>query len=231
MSEPFYTKRRLTSVKTALGRNQELEHGGDADLELRQFLIDLAINIARKHRGDIDSAFHYVIRNMGIVVKQYSDSAYLPHGYENPFEQRIDPPLPTAKWIFPIVNKPPGSTSGHFDAVFRQYSALKMFGYTVGKKYGWPVSKRQRFLSDFMELELPTKVEEVFRDEYGDPMTTTRLRKVANIIASNASNFLKNDPVRYRVAIDEWEDDLAFLKRKYYERAGLKFYPWPSPRG
>ncbi len=69
-----------------------------------------------------------------------------------------------------------------------------------------------------------------FDGEYGDPMTTTRLQKVANVIASNASNFLKNDPKRYHVAINEWEDDLEYLKEKYYEGAELKFHPWPTPR-
>lgn len=230
MSEPFYTKRRLTAVKELLRENPNLEHGSVADLELRTFLIDLAENIARQHDGDREAALHYVIRNMGVVVQKYAKAAYRPHGYTNPFAKVKKPSPPAPKWTFPVVNQPPVYSSGHFEANFRQYSALKMFDYTVGKTNGWPAAKRQRFLSDFMELELPSKVEATFGDEYGGPLTTTRLRKVANVIASNASNFLKNDAIRYRVAIEEWEDDLAFLKEKYYEHAGLKFHPWPDPR-
>lgn len=230
MGEPFYTKRRITAVKEALRENPDLDHGGATDLEIQTFLVDLFENIARQHKGDPNAAFHYLIRNMGSVAEEYSIEAYDEYGYTNPFYRAEDPPPPVAKWTFPIVNLPPEDTTGPFDAAFRQYSALKMFGYTVGKTEGWPTAKRQKFLSDFMELELPSEVAATFGDEYGRPMTTTRLRKVANVIASNASNFLRNDEVRYRAAIRDWESDLAFLKEKYYEREGLKFLPWPSPR-
>ncbi|WP_157935829.1 hypothetical protein [Paracoccus zhejiangensis] len=105
-----------------------------------------------------------------------------------------------------------------------------MFGYTVGKTDGWRPTERRRFLSNFIELQLPSIVEDTFGDEYGAPMTAQRLRKVANVIASNASNFYRNDPRRYENAISDWEDDLSFLKKEYYERAGMKFQPWPTTR-
>ena len=131
-------------------------------------------------------------------------------------------------WKYPIVNVAPGS--GGFDnGEFKQFSALKMFGYTVGKKGGWPTQKRTQFLTDFMTCELPPDVERVFGDEYGAPMTAQRLRKIANVIASNCGNFIRNDEMRYRVAISQWKADLKFLKEEFYQQQGLQFDPWPTP--
>jgi hypothetical protein len=79
-------------------------------------------------------------------------------------------------------------------------------------------------------MNLPPVVKATFGETFGAPMSTSRLRKVENIIASNAANRWRNDPETYRVAIQHWEDDLAFLKTKYYEGEGLKFQPWPSTR-
>lgn len=138
-------------------------------------------------------------------------------------------PVPTARlWKYPKVNDAPGH--GRFDnGDFKQFSALKMFGYTVGKKDGWSAGKRTQFLADFMTCVLPPDVERVFGDEYGAPMSAARLRKVANVIASNCSNFMRNDAERYRVAISQWKADLEYLKEEFYERQGLKFVPWPTP--
>lgn len=133
------------------------------------------------------------------------------------------------KWIWPVVNQNLGE-QGAFGGTFREVSALKMFGYTVGATNGWEEERRQHFLSDFMEMELPAEVYEEFGDEYGGPLSATRLRKVANVIASNCSNFYRRDPIRYRQACQDWEDDLEFLRLKYYEGAGLMFEPWPDSR-
>lgn len=132
-------------------------------------------------------------------------------------------------WNWPIVNTVPGNGRS-FDGAFRDFSALKMFGYTVGRTNGWPKQQRERFLDDFMRLELPKSVTDHFGDEYGSPMSTNRLRKIANTIASNCQLRYRNDPRKYRQAIFDWESDLNFLKQTFYDREGLKFIPWPDPR-
>ena len=136
------------------------------------------------------------------------------------------------EWIWPVVYDGPNNhehsgRGGPYE--FNEFSALKMFGYTVGKS-GWPKDKRHDFLTDFIEMELPEIVEETFGDEYGKPNTTDRLRKVANVIAGICSlNVAKNNP-NLDQAISDWLTDLDFLKKKYYEDAGLQFVPWPDPR-
>lgn len=133
-----------------------------------------------------------------------------------------------AAWPWPILHISKGK--GAIDGAFRPESALRMFGYTVGKTNGWPRQKRHKFLTDFMEKSLPSVVEREFGDEYGEPLTTTRLRKVAHVISSNCSLRMRNDPRKYAKAISDWKEDLDFLKREYYDCRGLKFVPWPDPR-
>lgn len=134
-------------------------------------------------------------------------------------------------WPYPVINLPDRAPTGTFDSDFNAFSALKMFDYTVGqkgRKKGWTDHKRRKFLSDFMEMTLPPQVRKHFGDEYGDPLSAARLRKVANVIAANATNFARRGDAAYDQAITDWEADLAFLKTKYYEGKGLKFQPWPE---
>lgn len=132
-------------------------------------------------------------------------------------------------WDWPVINLPDSAGSGGKGGDYLPFSALKLFGYTVGKTNGWPEKKRQTFLYDFMTKQLPPIVHEIFGDEYGSPMSTTRLRKMANVIASNCGNFIRNDAHRYRYAISDWTADLDYLREIFYEGHGLKFEPWPEP--
>jgi hypothetical protein len=144
-------------------------------------------------------------------------------GYENesPFAT-IDSPEP--KWSWPIVNEAP-SGKGKSDLDLRDFSALKLLGYSVGKSAGWSQDKRRRFLSNFMEKELPALVNNHLGDDYGLPSSPIRLRKVSNGIAGNSGLFIKNDPAKYKYAINDWLEDLEFLKARYYDGLGLKFNP------
>lgn len=128
------------------------------------------------------------------------------------------------KW--PVVWRPTSNTLGSHHPPFAEVSAPKIFGYTVGNE-GWPKKKRQEFWSDFMELQLPPEVKRYCGDEYGDPLTIKRLRKVANLLAGNV-NLRAKHPRDFSKAMADWTEDLSFLKNKYYEGLSMKFLPWPS---
>lgn len=98
-----------------------------------------------------------------------------------------------------------------------------MCGYRVGAK-GMSDKERRQFLDHFFRNPLPTAVSRYYGDAYGMPGSENRLRKMANVLASNCRNFKRNDRVKFRVAIAHWESDLDYLKRSYY-RAGM--FPWP----
>lgn len=74
-----------------------------------------------------------------------------------------------------------------------------MYGYTVGKTNGWNQAKRESFLSDFIEMDLPALVALHFDNEYATPLSASRLCKVANVIASNANSFYRNAPQAKRI--------------------------------
>ena len=136
------------------------------------------------------------------------------------------------EWAWPIINQEPHTNSygAMSNENFKERSALAAFGYTVGKTRGWATSKRHKFLNDFIRKQLPSGIEEEFGNEYGSPLSTTRLRKVAKHIASICGLAIARDEHQMRFAIDDWETDLEFLKTTFYEGEGLKFTPWPDPR-
>lgn len=236
MSEFFYVKQRLKCARQSVRNSRDFAYKDEEYECLRDFFDDLITNLAEQRPDDPEAARAFVIRTIGVIVQREANASYKPFGYKNPLapapaaQPTATKPPEVPKWKWPVINDPSSYAGGPFTGTFRDFSALKLFGYTVGKTEGWPQSRRQQFLSDFMETRLPGIVEATFGDEYGAPMTTDRLRKVANVIASNASLRYRSDAQRYRFAIQDWEDDLAFLKSKYYVGRGLQFQPWPDPR-
>ena len=165
----------------------------------------------------------------------HADKAYEPYGLENPFKSTLQSIAVSSSAkefikIWPIIHDPPNrrNVSKSDIVIGNIYSPLKMFGYTVGKTKGWDKAKRQRFLVDFMEMDLPKIVDEIFGDDYGNPRTVKRLLKVANVIAGVGNLFVRNDAHAYRHAIQDWKDDLQFLKERYYIGSGYPALMWPS---
>ena len=108
---------------------------------------------------------------------------------------------------------------------FLQEGYLKYEGYTVGKG-GLPRRERHKIL-DYCYLEgiVPLAFPEEYVDEWGTPATSTRLHKIASCIAAFCRN-AKRKKARLREAISCWEEDLMYLRSKYYE-AQCRF-EWPS---
>jgi hypothetical protein len=230
----FYLKRRYAEVRDAMASNRNLEHGGDADKTFRVFLSDMAAHLGKHHSAGEEETYRYMLRCMAMLVKAHRSEIFENDGYKDPFETdpipAQAPPEPEVPaWRWPVLEEPPVGHGETLDSAdFRDFSALKMFGYTVGKTNPMPLSTRRSLLSDFMEHDLPPIVGKVFGDEYGDPMSTTRLRKIATHIANMASLAWRRSPQSMRFAISDWENDLQFLKTKYYEKHGLQFRPWPA---
>lgn len=192
--------------------------------------IDRVFRLIGAASGEDEEAIRAMLyRAVVDYVSEHRSEIYADHEDQLPssFEVEEAAHAPEERGPFPIINLPPSQNG--LTSNFQQFSALKMFGYTVGKTAGWTESERQSFLTYFMENELPGEVAEHFGSEYGDPITTIRLRKVANVIASNCGLRLRNDPQRYGQAISDWIADLDFLKSRYYDQLELKFYPWPDP--
>jgi hypothetical protein len=224
---PYPSRERRKALRAAIKANTDFEHGGAQHDELLNYLEDIAIYLSELRPAEQAEVLAYVIRTMGEFVQEHAEDIYEPYGYVNPFAVAAPAPPPTPLWAYPVIQTPPPGKGPMSGGDWPDYSALRMFGYTVGKLKGWPKTKRQAFLTAFIEMSLPPVVEATFPGQYGAPLSTQRLKKVANVIAGNATNFYRNDPKIYAVAIADYADDLLFLKQKYYDGAGLKFQPWP----
>ncbi|TBN41939.1 hypothetical protein EYE42_05940 [Paracoccus subflavus] len=238
MTEDHFTiRRRLREARAAVRNNKVLRSPAKQADPLFSFFEDLALAFEVRDVEE-DEVFHHVIRCMASVARHYAEDAYQPYGLTNPFKPAmLPPPQPTQEskrsFIWPVINpNPPKGAIGPGGIIFdHKYSALKMFGYTVGTTKGWDLDKRKHFLSDFIELELPTIVEKTFGISYGAPSTMQRLLKVANVIASNANLKARHDAHLYRRAIRDWQDDLNFLKGRYYDDKHRIVLAWPKLEG
>ena len=129
-------------------------------------------------------------------------------------------------WPWPITEIMPSRTPG-MPTFERAMSALRVCGYRVGKTSGMPQAERLRFLAYFFTHELPSQVAGEFGDEYGEPGSEARLKKMADVIASACRNTKRRrDGADYDVAIADWEGDLAYLKREFYDR--FYEFEWPA---
>lgn len=132
----------------------------------------------------------------------------------------------TPDWPWPITEIMPTRRPG-MPAFERGMSALKVCGYSVGKSSDMTSAGRRQFLTYFFTHELPRRVRDEFGDEYGDPGSEYRLRKMANVMASACRNAKRRrDGADFDVAISDWESDLAFLKAEFYDR--FRELEWPS---
>jgi hypothetical protein len=103
-------------------------------------------------------------------------------------------------------------------------SPLKVMKYCVGKQ-GLPAAERRQVLYDAFVGDLPRVGGAAYMSEWGDPGTAKRLKKIATAIAS----FCRN--MKYRAtpsveAIEDWEDDLRWLKENCYR--GRFTFSWPD---
>ena len=143
---------------------------------------------------------------------------------------RKEPPPPDEiEWPWPINEPPDGAGGGRSHGIpfANKFSVLEMLGYTVGKTQGLAPAGRKRFLNLFFRNELPGSVEKCFPGNYGTLGSQMRLLKMANVIAAHTRNAKRNDREKCRFAIEDWEEDLEYLKTTYYDKGRFAF-PWPE---
>jgi hypothetical protein len=101
---------------------------------------------------------------------------------------------------------------------------LSTMGYRVGLA-GVGVARRRDILDDIYEQELPILRGHPQKRQWGKPKSSTRLRKLANVLASMVClrKRMQNPP---KMAISEWEADLRYLKKKFF--LGTYDFDWPS---
>ncbi|TKG01205.1 hypothetical protein [Vibrio lentus] len=103
---------------------------------------------------------------------------------------------------------------------------LKAVGYTVGAQ-GLPQADRRTILTNVYMQSLPYVDSRSYMNEWGEPLSSDRLKKMAETLASLTKGAKRKTQANMKQAIRDWESDLAWLKEQYYLEHK---YQWVWPR-
>lgn len=92
---------------------------------------------------------------------------------------------------------------------------LKAVGYSVGSQ-GVLKQQRLEILKNVYEQTLPYVESKSYMIEWGTPKSSTRLKKMAETLASLTKGAKRKKTANMSLAIKDWEHDLAWLKKQYY---------------
>ncbi len=112
------------------------------------------------------------------------------------------------------------------DADWPDEGMLKRMGYSVGASGKDEASRRLVLEAVYHCEELPDLVSQEYVAKWGNHESSTRLRQIAITIASLCRN-LKRRNVEAGQAVKNWEDDLEWLKRSYYDGRYDNDFKWP----
>lgn len=134
--------------------------------------------------------------------------------------KHLETPFP-----WPETNAPTGDGTVDPDE-WPEIGLLGKLGYKVGKG-GKNKYKRRAILRRAFQVEasewLPVEEQ---ASEWGDAVSEERLEKIANSLSAFARNAKKRDETSLGTAISHWEEDLEYLKERFY---GTRHsFDWPS---
>lgn len=103
-------------------------------------------------------------------------------------------------------------------------SPLNLMGYNVNSKENLSSRSRQEILSFvYASSTLPYVKSKSYMMEWGPANTPARLKKIADNLATHGRKMRRNG---YKNPLMKYDDDLAYLKKKYYD--GMFIGEWPS---
>ncbi|NJO72906.1 MAG: WYL domain-containing protein [Leptolyngbyaceae cyanobacterium RM1_406_9] len=135
-----------------------------------------------------------------------------------PLGEKFSPPHTT------VISKPPQEP---LPPISRPEGLLSYCGYKVGAN-GLPESQRRQILDKIFLQPLPYMKDSLYLSEWGEPNTYKRLKKLAESIAAFTRNAKRRKKRDLSKAIQEWESDLAYLKRNFYDNDSRFDFNWPS---
>lgn len=108
---------------------------------------------------------------------------------------------------------------------------LAYMGYHVGKTSKLTVAQRRAILDRVLGVDIhpASAADRAHADAWSTPMSAARLKKAANCIASFARLRKRNTLRDNTVAIADWEQDLDYLRSRYYDVLSSRFR-WPDTR-
>jgi hypothetical protein len=117
-----------------------------------------------------------------------------------------------------------GSQNLQSDAFKYEEGLLRHYGYKVGMN-GLSESERWEILDTVFLRPLLQMDNVAYLSEWGEPRSAERLQKLAESIAAFTRNAKRRSKGSFSKAIQDWETDLAYLKRTYYNNRHSFQYP------
>lgn len=109
------------------------------------------------------------------------------------------------------------TTSSILSADWPEEGILSFVGYRVGKTNPTrPKELRKLILEGIFLGEIPPIIPRNLLSDWGDPDTKKRLLKIANVLAALTRNAKRKRQADMSIAIGHWEDDLEYLRRKFW---------------
>ncbi|MBB3020406.1 hypothetical protein FHR70_003487 [Microvirga lupini] len=139
--------------------------------------------------------------------------------------RRLDPVNPDDYFAWPSTDAKAGRHSIDTKGWLPE-GMLQAMGYKVGKTEGLAFGQRKMILAEIFKGQLPPLFPRRYLDEWDAPGTATRLRKLAETVASLTRNAKRRRDARMETAIQHWEQDLRFLYEKFY--VGTFRFAWPE---
>lgn len=137
---------------------------------------------------------------------------------------RIDP---EEVFDWPSTDAEPG-VGGIDTQDWQKKGVLLFMGYKVGDTEGEPQRVREGILSEVFSGPIPPVFPNAYLDEWDDPSSALRLKKMAETIAALTRNARRRRDSLMNAAIRDWVKDLEFLYWKYYVD---KFqFAWPDSK-
>ena len=99
---------------------------------------------------------------------------------------------------------------------------LKYYGYKVGRS-GLSQGERWEILDQVFSQALLQIDNTAYLNEWGEPKSARRLQKIADSIAAFTRNAKRRNRHSFSKAIQDWETDLAYLKRTYYNNFSFQY--------
>jgi len=132
--------------------------------------------------------------------------------------------LQDTKFVWSTTTANPGSQNLPSDVFKYEEGLLSHYGYKVGMN-GLSESERWEILDTVFLRPLLKMDNAAYLSEWGEPRSAKRLQKLAESISAFTRNAKRRNKVSLSKAIQDWETDLAYLKRTYYNNRFSFRYP------
>lgn len=114
-------------------------------------------------------------------------------------------------------------SGGEFTAELVKVGPLRLMGYKVGER-GLAPAKRRAILEKVFKFNLPEDgLPTWYVEQWGNPKSRERLRKMAN---SLAAFYRREKKLKHDTAASDYEGDLEWLHDTFYTRGRFRFR-WP----